>query len=248
MSLRGKPLKVKYAYFQIADEIEKQIMNGSVKPGEKLPGEVELAEMFGVTRSTVREGLRQLENDGLVHRPTPRRLEVCLPQMETLASRASRAMVLMGVSFRELYQVALATEPLAAGLAAERITELEKDELRSMHDELVAAENDIDLTIELDTKFHSYIAEISKNKALMLAREPIALLLFRGFSQVAPRADGAIQRQIEAHQHIVNAICAGDKDLASTWARRHIEDFWKAINRTGLADAEAIQRKDGDAA
>lgn len=241
MSLRGRQLKVKYAYYQIADEIQQQILDGTIKPGEKLPGEVELAEMFGVTRSTVREGLRQLENDGLVHRPSPRRLEVCLPQMETLTTRASRAMALMGVSFRELWQVALVTEPLSARLAAEMATEEEKVELRAIHAQLVKAESNLERTIELDTKFHSYMAEISRNKVLILAREPVALLLYGGFSQVAPVADIAIQRQIEAHGYLVDAICAGDADLASTWARRHIEDFWKAIQKAGLSDAAAIQ-------
>lgn len=241
MSLQGRQLKVKYAYLQIADEIQRQILDGTLTPGEKLPGEVELAEMFGVTRSTVREGLRQLENDGLVHRPSPRRLEVSLPQMETLTTRNYRAMSLMRVSFRHLWQVALTTEPLSAGLAAQLITDEEKEELRAIHAELVAAENDIPLTTELDTRFHSYITEVAKNPVLILAREPVALLLYRGFAQVAPVAEIAMQRQIEAHTHIVEAICAGDRDLATTWARRHIEDFWKAIQKAGLADAPAMQ-------
>lgn len=244
MSLQGRPLKVKYAYYQIADEIQRQILDGTIKPGEKLPGEIELAEMFGVTRSTVREGLRQLENDGLVHRPTPRRLEVCHPQMEVLTTRTSRAMALMGVSFRDLWQVAMVTEPLAASLAAGLITDDEKTELRAIHEELVAAEEDIEATIDLDTRFHSFIAESTKNRVLILAREPVALLLYRGFAQVAPVAEIALRRQIEAHTHILEAICAGDAELAGLWARRHIADFWKAINKAGLADSVAIKNAD----
>lgn len=241
MSLRGRPLKVKYAYYQIADEIQKQILDGSIKPGERLPGEVELAEMFGVTRSTVREGLRQLENDGLVHRPTPRRLEVCLPQVDALTARASRAMALMRVSFRDLWQVAMVTEPLAANLAAGLITEEEKSELRAIHAEMVAAQHDVEAMIDLDPRFHSFIAETTKNRVLIMAREPVALLLYRGFAQVAPVAKIALQRQIVAHEHIVEAICAGDAELAETWARRHIEDFWRAINKAGLADRAAFK-------
>ncbi|GGE47061.1 GntR family transcriptional regulator [Primorskyibacter flagellatus] len=245
MSLQGRQLKVKYAYYQVADEIQRQILDGSLKPGERLPGEVELAEMFGVTRSTVREGLRQLENDGLVHRPSPRRLEVSLPQMETLTTRNSRAMAMMRVSFRHLWQVALATEPLAADLAALLITEEEKVELRDIHAELLDSVTDVDRTIELDTRFHSFIATAAKNPALMLAREPVALLLYRGFAQVAPVSEIALSRQAEAHTHITDAICAGDRDLARTWGRRHIEDFWKAINKAGLADAPAIKSAEG---
>ena len=49
MGLRGQQLTVNYAYRQFADEIEDQIMQGTLKPGERLPGEIALAEMFGVT-------------------------------------------------------------------------------------------------------------------------------------------------------------------------------------------------------
>lgn len=236
MSLRGQPLKVNYAYRQIADEIQAQILDGSLSPGERLPGEVELAEMFGVTRSTVREGLRQLESDGLVHRPSPRRLEVAMPQIDQLATRAGRAMVLMKVTFRELWQVALETEPLAAALAAEHATPEAVAQLEDLHVRLIEAEEDEQETIRIDTEFHSLIAEMGQNRVLILAREPIALLLYRGFTQVAPKVPQAFGRQIEAHAHVLAAIRNRDQETARFWARRHIEDFWRGIQIAGLED------------
>ena len=101
MSQTPKPVHASYAYQQIAEEIEARILRGELKPGDQLPGESELGAMFGVTRSTVREGLRQLESDGLVHRPSPRRLEVTVPQADQLTTRAGRAMALMKVTFRK---------------------------------------------------------------------------------------------------------------------------------------------------
>lgn len=237
MSLRGRPVRVKFAYQQVADEIQKQIFDGSIKPGERLPGEHELAEMFGVTRSTVREGLRQLENDGLVHRPSPRRLEVCLPGTDALTSRASRTMMMMGVTFRDLWQVSMVTEPLAAELAAQNITDPEKAELRAIHARLSTITDDMLLVSKIDTQFHSFIAEATKNRVLTMAREPVSMLLYRGFAQVAPLAKIALPRQAEAHTHIVEAICAHDSDLARTWMRRHINDFWKAIQNANLQDS-----------
>ena len=100
MSLTPSPIHVSYAYQQIAEEIEAQILRGELNPGDQLPGEAELAQLFGVTRSTVREGLRQLESDGLVHRPSPRRLEVTVPQAAQLTTRAGRAMAMMKVRSR----------------------------------------------------------------------------------------------------------------------------------------------------
>lgn len=243
MGLKGHTLKVHYAYRQIADEIERQIMSGALPPGEQLPGEIELAELFGVTRSTVREGLRQLESEGLVVRPSPRRLEVALPSIARLSTRASRAMGLMQVTFRELWQVALITEPVAAALAATLATAEEIDKLEDIHVRLVNASHDEAETITIDTEFHSHIAEMSKNRVLVLAREPVALLLFQGFRRIAPKVPQAFARQIEAHSQIVSAIRDSDPDRARDWARRHIEDFWRGIQISGLEDEPPITRE-----
>jgi len=243
MSLRGQPLKVNYAYRQFADEIEAQIMQGTLRPGERLPGEVELAKMFGVTRSTVREGLRQLESEGLVHRPSPRRLEVAVPQSDQLTSRASRAMVLMNVTFRELWQVARETESLASALAAEFATPDKIEMLEDTHRQFVAVENDVVETTRLDKLFHSQIGEMGENRVLDLAREPLALLLYQGFLQVAPEVPQAIDRQIEAHAHILEAIRNKDSEGARDWTRRHIEDFWRGIQLAGLEDETPIVRE-----
>ena len=149
-------------------------------------------------------------------------------------------MVLMNVTFRELWQVALETEPLAAALAAEFATDAEITALEELHDALIAAKGNEDETIQLDTRFHSLIAEAGKNRVLSLAREPIALLLYQGFTQVAPKVPQAISRQIEAHSQLLAAIRDRDPKRAREWSRRHIEDFWRGIQLAGLEDATPI--------
>lgn len=240
MSLTAKPIHPHYAYQQIAEEIQDQILRGDLKPGDPLPGEAELGVMFGVTRSTVREGLRQLESDGLVHRPTPRRLEVTLPQADQLTTRAGRAMALMKVTFRELWQVTLVTEPLAARLAAQQATPAEIEALQQLHSEMLHSEQDTARIIALDEQFHTQIADMGKNRVLGLAREPIALLLFRGFEQIAPSAPHFFKRQIEAHSNIIAALRDADSERAERWARMHIEDFWRGAQLAGLEDAIAL--------
>lgn len=243
MSLTAKPIHVTYAYQQVAEEIEAQIMRGELKPGEQLPGEAELGAMFGVTRSTVREGLRQLESDGLVHRPSPRRLVVTVPQADQLTTRAGRAMALMRVTFRELWEVTLVTEPLAARLATQRASSEEIEALQTLHGELVESEGEMTRTIELDEQFHIRIAEMGHNRVLGLAREPIALLLFRGFAQIAPFAPKFYKRQIEAHSNIIAALRDRDADRAEKWARMHIEDFWRGAQIAGLEDEIALNAR-----
>ena len=155
MGLERRQIHVAYAYQRIAEEIESQILEGTLKPGEQLPGETEMAEMFGVTRSTVREGLRRLESEGLVCRPTPRRLVVAIPRIDRLSTRSGRTMALMKVTYRELWQVTLKTEMLAARLAAEMAKDDEIAALKSLHEELSGAEGNARRTIELDGRFQS---------------------------------------------------------------------------------------------
>lgn len=240
MTLTAKPIQTHYAYQQIAEEIQDQILRGELKPGDQLPGEAELGAMFGVTRSTVREGLRQLESDGLVYRPTPRRLEVTVPQADQLTTRAGRAMALMKVTFRELWEVTMVTEPLAARLAAQQADPAEIEALQQLHSQMLHFEGDTPQIIALDEQFHTHIADMGQNRVLNLAREPIALLLFRGFEKIAPSAPHFYKRQIEAHSNIIAALRDGDGERAERWARMHIEDFWRGAQLAGLEDAIAL--------
>src|SRR5262245_45244016 len=95
------------AYRLVAEAIEQQILAGRIRPGEPIGTEAELVKQFGVNRSTVREGIRLLEHDGLVRRESNRRLSVGLPHYEQLATRSTRALVLGEVTFRELYEAAM---------------------------------------------------------------------------------------------------------------------------------------------
>ena len=95
-------------------------------------------------------------------------------------------------------------------------------------------------TISLDEDFHTRLADMGRNRVLGLAREPIALLLFRGFEQIAPFAPKFYKRQIEAHSNIIAALRDRDADRAEKWARMHIEDFWRGAQIADLEDEIAL--------
>ena len=68
MSFQFEKLNVLSAYQVVSRELRRMIMSGALKAGHQLPTELQLAKQLGVNRSTVREGIRQLENEGLVRR------------------------------------------------------------------------------------------------------------------------------------------------------------------------------------
>ena len=100
-----------------------------------MPAESLLARQFGVNRSTVREGIRQLENEGLVRREGRKRLCVTVPDQRDLAPRVIRTMVMHQVTFGELWDAALVLEPACASLCAEN----RNDDQAAKHNILIAS-------------------------------------------------------------------------------------------------------------
>ena len=228
-----KKLDAPPAYRLVFDAVEQQIMDGRLKQDDLLPTETQLAEQFGINRSTVREGIRLLEQSGLVERRSAKRLAIAVPHMTDLATRTSRALTLHQVTFRELWEATLAVEPVVARYAAERITPEEIGLLTENVREMEAlAANPMDV-VRLDIAFHDLLARSTRNRALMLAREPISLLFMPAGMHILPRLQTQ-NRVIDAHRAILRALQNHRQASAETWMRRHIEDFRRGFERTGL--------------
>lgn len=231
-------LQLQPAYQAIFGALQKFILSGSLRPGDALPTETELAEKFGVNRSTIREGIRQLEAEGLVSRVSRKRLVVAVPGERDLAPRVTRAMVMNNVTFRELFDVAMMLEPYGAELAARHAT---LDDVEALDANLARHRAQIDQgapTFETDLEFHSLIAACSGNQVLLLSRAPVSLLLFKSFDIIAPHVDKAEQRNLIAHSEIVDRVRQRDGAGARDWMERHLRDFergWLLAGR-GLDD------------
>ena len=156
-------VKVTPAYQMIPSVVEKQILSGKLVPGTMLPTEVELAEQFGVNRSTVREAIRQLEQEGLVERRSSKRLQVTMPGIYDAAPRAARSLLLQQVTFAELWQVAVVLEPQAAYLAALSATAPDIEQLAANVDRLTFHHKKGGSMQEhalIDIEFHATVARL----------------------------------------------------------------------------------------
>ena len=111
------------AYQLVSEAIEREIVSGRIPTGEPIGTEAELVKQFGVNRSTVREGIRCLEQSGLLQRASGRRLIASLPHRAKLATRISRVLVLHEVTFQELYEALDMLEKNAIELAVEHRTD-----------------------------------------------------------------------------------------------------------------------------
>ncbi|WP_233270459.1 FadR/GntR family transcriptional regulator [Chachezhania sediminis] len=228
------------AYLAVANDLQDLILAGVLKPGEAIPGEVALAEQFGVHRSTIREGIRQLESAGYLIRVSRKRMVVTIPGADTIGSGASRAMLMHRVTFRQLWEAAVVLEPLSAALAARHAGRLQIDEMRRNVDRTVAAVELSDpgqkaaALADLDKEFHALVCGSTGNFAVILARDPIGQLLYPAYRMIAPDLPQSGARLALAHAHVVEAIAAGDAATAESWMRKHIEDFRRGWLLAGL--------------
>jgi GntR family transcriptional repressor for pyruvate dehydrogenase complex len=230
------------AYQLVAEAIEREILAGRIQPGDQIGTEADLVRQFGVNRSTVREGIRLLEQSGLIRRGSSRRLFASVPRYNRLASRISRALVLHEVTFRELWETTMVLEVASVRLAAERATPEQVDALAENVRRTGESLTDPPALSELDTEFHALIAEASGNRVLKLSREPTGLLIHPTTEMLFVQVAAAPQRLLDAHRHLLDAIAAGDADRAETWMRRHVVDWRKGFELAGKDLDHPVER------
>jgi GntR family transcriptional regulator, transcriptional repressor for pyruvate dehydrogenase complex len=212
------------AYRVVANTIRDHILDGTVKPGDPLPSESQLAQQLGVNRSTMREGIRLLEANGLVRRHGGKRLFASVPRGADLSARICHTLVLRDVTFRELWETHMTLEPPTAGFAALRrepadLAALDEN-LQNTRDALARWESIEDLDIE----FHALVAQSAHNRALVLCRDPFSRLFYPAYAAIVRHLHGA-ERLLVAHTAIVAAIRKQDDLGASDWATKHVVDF-----------------------
>ncbi|MEI7616540.1 MAG: GntR family transcriptional regulator, partial [Actinomycetota bacterium] len=125
-------LNRKHLYEQIASQLEEMILNETLKIGDQLPPEKDLAEKFGVSRNILREALKTLKERGLIDVKTGNGIYITKPKPEVIKKILNRLVKLGDVNIKELFEFRLAIEVKACGLAAERATIEEIENLENI--------------------------------------------------------------------------------------------------------------------
>lgn len=233
------PLKQTPAYVELAEAITSRIIKGQIKPNEPLPIEQELADQFNVHRSTLREGLRVLEESGLVKR-VGKRLIVQKPSHTMISNVTGRAYILHEVTFGDIYELAILLTPASAELAAKNCSEELKEKLKENIRLVKESLDDPDNLTLVDIEFFNLVAEASNNKAMMISLRPLNLIFYTGFHPLLVAIPVASKRMLEAHTKIVQSICAGDAATARHWMEKHVKDFKRGFEIIGLSMDEKI--------
>ena len=172
--------------------------------------EIQLAEELGVSRTPVREAIRKLELERFV---------VMLPRRGTYVANLSLK------DINEVFEIRAALDGLAAGLAAERITEEELEQMERLLVEIAEhiERRDNQKIVEADEAFHDILYRASRNERLVgiiyNLREQ-----FARFRSVSINYPGRLQNTLEEHRQLVEAIAQRNADNAQQKAREHIEN------------------------
>lgn len=189
------------AYRQLLAEIR----DGALGPGARLR-ETEIAQRLGISRTPVREALRQLEADGLVSHA---------------ARQGAIIRTLDHAEVVELYEMRAVLEGTAARLAARVALPVELAELRDLNAALGEA-GEAPAAQELNRQFHRILLSIARNRFLVKAMNVLQkTLLILGPTTLseAARAESAVAE----HEAVIDAIAAGDGERAERAMRAHIE-------------------------
>ncbi len=214
------------AYEQVAKQLQELIIKGTLAVGERLPAEGEMAAQFGVSRSTIREALRGLSSQRLVH--TKRGVSggtfVSEPSAAQVHSYLETTIGLLSgadvVSVDEILEARHLFEEPAARLAASRRSEDDLNRLRAT----LAPPEGIDPTqgFEGHRGFHFAILQASGNQLLDVIARPVFSVLETRF--VRDRASSGFWDAVDGdHQDIFDAIAAGDSEAAGRLMRAHLE-------------------------
>jgi GntR family transcriptional repressor for pyruvate dehydrogenase complex len=220
------PLDDHPAYRQIANVIEERIVARSLRAGDPLPSEMDLARQFGVNRSTIREAIRELEIHGLLGRVRgEKRLRVTRPEPRLVSSGVSRALALHDVTFLELWEAMMAIEPVAAQYAAARRTAAQLQALERAGTRFAREVADTTAAVSAVVDFFTAVATASGNQVLALSQAPLNLLLAPALTRMIDRVPQARTRIHDAQGKITDAIKLRRSEQARTWMEKHIRDF-----------------------
>lgn len=227
---RFEPIRAEPTYRRVAQALGERIVARTLRHGEPLPTETELAAQLGVHRSTLREALRELESNGLLERRKgSKRLVVARPATSAVARGVSRALALQDVTVAEVCEALVVVMPPLAEAAARHRSDAQLAAV-----DAAAARFARDSTVEAVGEFFRALAAASGNRALALMQEPLLQLLESSLRLMIDRSPNARTRIEGAQRRLCAALHAQDATGCAEWMGKHVRDFRRGFELAGI--------------
>ncbi|MCI4670371.1 MAG: FadR family transcriptional regulator [Bacteroidia bacterium] len=217
----------------IIRQIRDLITSGQLSPGDKLPPERKLAEVLRVSRTNVRDAIKKLEFYGILKTLPQSGTIVAGMGITALEGLITDVLKLEVTDFNSLVETRVLLEKHAAGLAAQRRTE---EDIENIRIALAAYEKKVEeggSAVEEDLLFHLQIAEASKNsvlKSLMLIITPD---IVKSFNELGVCKDGRSQKALEEHMDMFQLIIDGKSEEVMSLMELHLSDIIEYSRKSG---------------
>jgi DNA-binding FadR family transcriptional regulator len=239
-----KPLRTRRAFEEISAEIKRQIFTGTLKPGERLPPEIELAAQFEVSRPTIREALRRLEIAGFISMQKggtggPLIVDTIL---NTISDSFLDAFLMKKMTTDDVTKARLKIEKM---VLMDVFDAIDDQDIAALLKNVAESKKEVNMSrqaFEYDMQFHKLLAISTKNYVFVIIMEALMAVVahFHSFLKIGITTS---RKASVAHTRIVEAIEAGDRATALAALEKHILE----VDRTyrSLANREAGQRQAG---
>jgi len=213
---------------EIIEQLKNLIMDGTLKPGEKLPSEIKIAAQMGVGRGTVREALKILIFLGVIERQK-KTSYISLDVINRLSHKDIFENFKHYRDVMEMIEVRKIIEPEAAGYAATRSNEREIEEIQKQYLSMTSSQNNLEDFINYDNLFHLHIIRATRNHILVDIMNHIQRLLKRNQALILRKSNNIMPRSLKYHESIYNSIKDGQPKLAKKHMLNHIIDIEKEM-------------------
>ena len=226
-----KTVKQNKAYQDVVEQIQEAIMEGTLKPGSQLPAERELKEQFGISRGTLREALRVLEQKGLIEIRTGVAGGSIIREVnsENLSDNLGLLIRNRAVSLRDLAQFREGMEGGVAALAAQRATEQDRallaGLLREAEGHLKNGRKGWDAFVRTDEQIHLALARMSGNQLFIAVLTSVYHNIHTYYENYLPWNKELLQENFNDLCDIVVAVSDSDAERARETALGHVRRF-----------------------
>ena len=214
-------------YAKVAEQLQSHIIN-TLKPGDMLPPERELVQMFGVSRSTIRDAIRRLETVGLLEPRQGVGTVVREVSVDTVVRPVANVLLQKRKGINELLDVRMIIEPALAARAALHASPGQIAELHAILERQDEKVRRGELATEEDSAFHYAIA-LAADNSVMLKLVHVLMDVSRETRERSLQFGGRQEKSLAGHRRILTAIEQGDAAAAKAAMRRHLLEIEKII-------------------
>jgi len=230
-----EPVRRRRIYREVVAQIRRLIADGRIQTGECLPPERELAEMFAVSRTSVRDAIRILEMEGIVEPRQGEGTVVKRNPIEGVVRPVAGALSVPEDLTADLFDMRMILEPPLARAAALCARREDIEALEKILEAQAAKVQAGGTGIEEDTAFHYRLATVSKNRVIPRVMDVLMELLLESRRR-SLQGVGRAEKSLDGHRRILAAVKQRDGEAAAASMRQHLEEIEAILFASSVRD------------